>query len=82
MDEELKGLLVAIGEKLDSMDRKIDALQGDVTGLKKDVTDMKANQGILAARLDEQRVTIAQIGGTVNALIPTRLAAVPPSAAE
>ena len=89
MDEELKGLLSTIGGKLDAMDRKIDAMDRkvdamshDITTLKQDVADLKTSHAVLTARLDEQRLTLTQIGGTVNALIPTRLAAVPPAAAE
>jgi hypothetical protein len=75
MDEELKGLLVAIGGKLDSMDRKIDALSVSMGVAHQDISHLVTGHAVLLARLDEQRATI-------NALIPTRLAAVPPSAAE
>jgi hypothetical protein len=52
-------------------------LKSDVAVLKGDVTALKTGQAVIAARLDEQRLTI-------NALIPTRLAALPgrPDAAE
>jgi hypothetical protein len=52
-------------------------LKTDVAVLKSDVTALKTGQAVIAARLDEQRLTI-------NALIPTRLAALPgrPDAAE
>jgi outer membrane murein-binding lipoprotein Lpp len=52
-------------------------LKSDVAVLKSDVTALKTGQAVIAARLDEQRLTI-------NALIPTRLAALPgrPDAAE
>lgn len=103
MDEELKGLLVAIGGKLDVMDRKIDAIdqrvgaidqrvgaierkidviEHDIAVMKQDIADLKTGQAVFSARLDEQRGFLAQMGGTLNALIPTRLAAVPPPAAE
>ena len=32
MDPELKSLLLAIGDKLDAVDRKVDALAADVNG--------------------------------------------------
>lgn len=74
MDEELRGLLVAIGGKLDSMDRKIDALTVSMSVAHRDIAHLVTGHAVVLARLDEQRATI-------NALIPVRLAAVPSSAA-
>ncbi|MBP2229110.1 prefoldin subunit 5 [Azospirillum agricola] len=56
--------------RIDRLDTRIDALQSEVKeGFSKVHSDLR----VLDARLDEQRQTL-------NALIPTRIAAIPPAA--
>ncbi|SMH60656.1 hypothetical protein [Azospirillum agricola] len=56
--------------RIDRLDARIDALQSEVKeGFSKVHSDLR----VLDARLDEQRQTL-------NALIPTQIAAIPPAA--
>jgi hypothetical protein len=84
MSQDLKPLLshlLSAVEEIAASQRRMEStlgiVQSDVAVLKSDVTALKTGQAVIAARLDEQRLTI-------NALIPTRLAALPgrPDAAE
>jgi cell division protein FtsB len=83
-DPEIKPLLIQIVKLVEGLHVRMDAMQSDMTGMKTDIGELKSNvaslqtnvaslqtgQAVIAARLDEQRAT-------VNALIPTRLAAIP-----
>ena len=72
----------------------VSGLKDDVSGLKADVSGLKADVGDLKGEMKEVRATLAQVlqllaridgrldeqRATLNALIPTRLAAVPSAA--
>mgnify|MGYP001216089313 CR=1 FL=1 len=65
-----RDILASIKDQMVCMDRRFSAVDAQLAEFKADVHgDFKA----INARLDEQRQTI-------NALIPTRIAAVPPAA--
>lgn len=93
-NDELKPLLLTLIGKIDGLVGDVAGLKADVADLKVDMADVKKRVGTLeadiavikpavirmetadavnAARLDEQRSVLA-------ALIPTRIAAVPPAA--
>lgn len=84
MPDDLKGLLIRLLDRIEAVAADVSQLKADVSQLKADnvqlkddVTHIKFRHGerlsAIDARLDEQRQTI-------NALIPTRIAAVPPAA--
>lgn len=74
--QNLTGQIAAVGTRVDSLEAKLEAVR---TELKADIarveTKLDTEARVLNARLDEQRSILA-------ALVPTRLAAVPPPAAE
>lgn len=63
--------------KLDANTERLDRLERDVQSFREEVrekhVELRTELKVVAARLDEQRQTI-------NAMIPTRIAAVPPAA--
>ncbi|HYD70009.1 hypothetical protein [Azospirillum sp.] len=77
MPDDLKGLLIRLLDRIEAVAADVSQIKADVSQLKADVTHIKFHHGerlsAIDARLDEQRQTI-------NALIPTRIAAVPPAA--
>ena len=77
MPDDLKGLLLRLLDRIEAVAADVSQLKADNVQLKDDVTHIKFRHGerlsAIDARLDEQRQTI-------NALIPTRIAAVPPAA--
>jgi hypothetical protein len=86
-NDDLKPLLLTLIGKIDGLIGDVAGLTADVAQLKADVGQLKADmavvrpavarletaQAVTSARLDEQRSVLA-------ALIPTRIAAVPPAA--
>lgn len=62
--DELRGEIAALKGKVAGIDAKVDSLAADSF-------TVRTTQAVMSARLDEQRQTI-------NAMIPTQLAAVPP----
>lgn len=77
MPDDLKGLLLRLLDRMEAVAADVSQLKADNVQLKDDATHIKFRHGerlsAIDARLDEQRQTI-------NALIPTRIAAVPPAA--
>lgn len=62
--DELRGEIAALKGKVAGIDAKVDSLAADSF-------TVRTTQAVMSARLDEQRQTL-------NAMIPTQLAAVPP----
>jgi len=74
-------------ERLGRIERDVNTLTSDVTAMKDDVTALKKGQADIMNTLTQVLQMLARIDGrldeqraTINALIPTRIAAVPPAA--
>lgn len=68
-------------------DERLDRIESDIGILKADLSDLKKGQAEIKTTLSQVMQLLARIDGrldeqraTINALIPVRLAAVPPAA--
>lgn len=75
-------------ERMDRMETRMDRMENDIATLKRDVADLMRGQTEIKSTLSLMSNLLARIDGrmdeqraTINALIPVRIAAVPPAAA-
>ena len=80
--DDLKPLLNRLLDIVQGTARDVSSLKEDVAALKKDVSDIKAELRTANVRLDGFEKRLDDQGRFLAALIPTRIAAVPPPAAE
>jgi hypothetical protein len=77
VDDRINDLRNELGGRIDDLKEEFNGLKKEFNGLRSDFIAFKMEDRsefkVVHARLDEQRQT-------VNALIPTRIAAVPPAA--
>ena len=92
--EHIESEIAGLKADVSGLKADVSGLKDDVSGLKADVSGLKADVGDLKGEMKEVRATLAQVlqllaridgrldeqRATLNALIPTRLAAVPSAA--
>jgi hypothetical protein len=80
--DDLKPLLTRLLGIVEGTARDVAGLTRDVAVLTRDVADIKGELKTMNVRLDGFEKRLDDQGRILAALVPTRLAAVPPSAAE